>query len=259
MIEPGEIHVWYRLTEAMDGAAMAQAHALLSVEERARCERFRFAVDRRDYTAAHALLRTALAHYDDAEPRAWTFDGGVNGKPRLPTVYRASDGQLSFNLSHAKGFVTCAIASGTDVGIDVERTDVTFDCTPLVLRYLSAREVSQLNRCPPHDRLAHFFQIWTLKEAFLKCSGEGFVEPLPDISFDIGADGIGFVAAEGVTSMMWQFGTFVVQPHFRVSVAVASHDVRRCTLHIKPWGEQSQPLTSRLVPRILTSSDLLAV
>ncbi len=44
-----QVHVWYAVTERLAESAMAEARDLLSPAERARCDRFRFDRDRRDF------------------------------------------------------------------------------------------------------------------------------------------------------------------------------------------------------------------
>lgn len=54
VLRPGEVDVCYQPTEAFDEVDVEQALAILSPGEQ---QRFRFERDRRDYAAAHALLR----------------------------------------------------------------------------------------------------------------------------------------------------------------------------------------------------------
>src|SRR5262245_19549161 len=67
-LAPCDVHVWYRLTEALSPDELAACRSLLSAEERLRCERFVFERDRRDFAAAHALLRHTLSLYGDRGP-----------------------------------------------------------------------------------------------------------------------------------------------------------------------------------------------
>ena len=117
----GDVHVWCRATDSLGDADIKAAVTLLSPEEHSRYARFRFARDQRDYAAAHALLRLSLSRYADVTPRSWQFREASGGKPLL--VLDEGMPRLSFNLSHTHGLVACAIASGSDVGIDVESVD----------------------------------------------------------------------------------------------------------------------------------------
>ena len=115
-LAPCQVDVWYRVTDPLDEADVAESIAVLSPDERSRHSRFVFARDRRDYAAAHALLRQSLSRYADITPIRWRFREG--GKPSL--VVDDGAPSLSFNLSHTHGIVACAISGGSDVGIDVE-------------------------------------------------------------------------------------------------------------------------------------------
>ena len=218
----GEVHVWYRLTDSLDDSALAEARSILSSEERLRHDRFQFARDRRDYAAAHALLRTSLSRYTDVAAHAWMFEEDTHGKPRLSGPCGAGSA-LTFNLSHARGIVACAIAPGPAVGIDVERADPTVDCSTVVERYFTHAEIAQLDRCPPLDRATCFAALWTLKEAYIKATGRGLSESLVSFGFDLSGDRIRFLPPVNVRAEAWQFALFAPEPRSSIGVAI-EHD-----------------------------------
>ena len=137
MLADGDTYIWYQATDSFDDRATRNAMALLSSAERDNCSRFAFERDRRDYAAAHALLRSALSRYVDAPAHEWRFFEGAGGKPSLLNTGRSP---LSFNLSHTHGLVACIVAPGIDVGIDVERVDSRIDHNDLADSFFSPIE-----------------------------------------------------------------------------------------------------------------------
>ena len=83
--------------------------ATLSVDERARADRFHFDRDRRRYIVARGVLRAIIDRYLDLKPEHVTFDYGPQGKPRLSP---ASDQiPLHFNVAHSHELALYAITS----------------------------------------------------------------------------------------------------------------------------------------------------
>src|SRR2546427_4729495 len=82
------VDISYRVTRHLDEDAMAVALEWLSAEERARCARLAFASDRRDFIAAHALLRPPLSPHRHRDAREWLFIPDAHGKPQLATAPR---------------------------------------------------------------------------------------------------------------------------------------------------------------------------
>lgn len=246
LLAPSDIHIGYRLTEPLGETELATACSLLSSEERSRHDAFRMAHDRRDYAAAHALLRTSLSAYNDVEPQAWVFEAGTHRKPEL-SESAGLGGRPHFNLSHTRGLVACAIATGADVGIDVERTDLAFDYSSIASQYLAPDEIAQIGRCPPQDRSARFVEFWTLKEAYVKATGRGLSETfLPDFSFRIEGDQIRFMPPATVNAEAWQFALFVLEPHYRIAVAVACDDARPWNVIARSSGEDPAVVATAL-------------
>src|SRR5258707_4518850 len=111
------IQVWLMEVNAPPPALMGNWRRCLDAGELARATRFHFEPDRIIYTAAHWLLRNALAEAGDLPAAAWRFATGPHGKPRSdPALIRDA---LSFNLSHTKGLVACAVTHEAEIGIDV--------------------------------------------------------------------------------------------------------------------------------------------
>jgi phosphopantetheine--protein transferase-like protein len=212
---PGEVHVWFRTTGSTGAADVQAARATLSGAERQRADRFHFTEDCRDYTLAHDLLRRALSTYRPVAPDGWRFQADGAGKPFL-----ADDPKLSFNLSHTRQLVACAIAAGPPVGIDVERAVRVLDAAAIAGRYFSSDESAALARCGDEDRTMRFVELWTLKEAFVKAVGAGLAMPLDAMSFALDQGQIVFEPPPGYAASEWHFALFAPSGEGRMAVAV---------------------------------------
>jgi 4'-phosphopantetheinyl transferase len=231
---PLDVHVWVRPTAAMDDGAVGQALAVLSADERERCGRFRFARDRRDFAAAHALLRTVLSERAGRSgggrtPSDWRFETVANGKPVLAADTPAP---VAFNLTHTRGCVAVALTGGPPVGVDVEALDRKPAIEGLAHRYFGPSEIAWLTGAAGDERRERFFLLWTLKEAYLKATGEGIARSLHAIRFDLSPVGAvdRFTAPPGVDASDWAFNTTQAAPGYVLSVAVETRSKLR--LHV---------------------------
>jgi 4'-phosphopantetheinyl transferase len=214
-LAPGEVHVWCRTTGGLDEGEIARLVERLSPEERAICERFRFDRDRRDYAAAHALLRSALSRYAEIAPESWEFEQEPGGKPRLAP--KSNPPCLFFNLSHTHGLVACAISASAEIGIDVERADRYVQ--DVAERFYSERENERLRGCESESlRAQHFIELWTLKEAYVKALGFGLSHPLNTIEFEV-APVIRFRPPQSVDPREWTFTLGAPAPGYCLAVA----------------------------------------
>lgn len=175
---PDEVHLWtWRLDPS--GPDLAASEPLLDADERARAERFQFARDRTRFVAGRAGLRTTLARYLATPAQAVAFRYGPFGKPSLAD---ATGFDLRFNLAHSGEIALLAIATGFEVGVDVERVR-DLDVDRLAAQTLSAAEAAALRSVRSDRKRLAFFQAWTRKEAYVKALGRGFDLPLS--SFDV--------------------------------------------------------------------------
>lgn len=155
---------------------------LLSPEERERHARFHFERDRDIFLVAHALVRRMLSRVIGTAPESLAFQAGEHGRPELvaPDVARA----FRFNLSHTRGLVACAVARAADIGVDVETVERDVEILNVGNHVFSSIEVAGLAALSGDAQRERFFELWTLKEAYIKAIGKGFSAPLRSITFD---------------------------------------------------------------------------
>jgi 4'-phosphopantetheinyl transferase len=224
MVAPneGDVYVWYRSTGSLDGDAVTSFDKHLSLEERARRDRFYFGPDRRDFTIAHDLLRRALSKHGDVRPSDWRFDVNNYGKPSIESLDPQTRA-LSFSLSHTRGSAACAITSNALLGIDVERIDRSQLAQEIADRFFSKEEATWLSRYSGDLRNIRFTELWTLKEAFIKAIGVGLAVSPSVISFQFEEPAcIGFSMPFTFHPHQWHFALFEPSRDVRLGIAIQS-------------------------------------
>jgi 4'-phosphopantetheinyl transferase len=201
--KPGDVVVWWMDLGSPPAERATHWCVCLDSAERTRATRFRFHEDRHTYIVAHWLLRTALASVGGRPATEWRFVVEKLGKPRIDPV--AGLPELQFNLSHTRGFVACAVCVGAEIGIDVETLAPERAGLDIAKRFFSLSEVRILQGTAPDQQPAVFFRLWTLKEAFIKATGEGLNRALDSFSFSLDPVSIAFPSGEADEAAQWQF------------------------------------------------------
>jgi|CXWL01.1.fsa_nt_gi 4'-phosphopantetheinyl transferase len=207
---------------------------LLSPDERARADRFRFEIHRRRFTAGRGLLREALGRWLGAEPRSLVFRYGAKGKPSLSTP---SAPDLRFNLSHSQDLGLLAVAWGRELGVDVEACRPLEDAAGLVERFFAPGERAAFSALQAERRLAGFYSGWTRKEAYVKARGDGLSLPTTSFEMTVDPDGPAALlafAAEPTEVERWTFTALDPAPDFLGALAV---EASGGTLVERTWRE----------------------
>jgi 4'-phosphopantetheinyl transferase len=159
-----------------------QGKRFLSPDELARFHRFLVPSPARTFLAARVGLRTLLSAYSDLAPGSWCFDLNPWGRPHIANP----DGPpgLRFNLSHKPGSITCLIGRDREVGVDVEDLAASRKhLLDIADRFFSRSEAAALQELPAGQQLSRFFELWTLKESYIKARGRGLSLGLSKFSF----------------------------------------------------------------------------
>lgn len=190
---------------------------LLSVGERSRAERFRSSEAERAYVVAHGVARELLSLECACPPGDIKFISARGGKPEIG----APPGAPCFSLAHGGQLVALAACRLGPLGVDIEPVAPIGD--DLVCSAFSKREAAALGNVPAALKPTAFFRGWTLKEAYLKGTGEGLSGGLESLELEIQPDAL--VApmavrgsAEGILD--WQFFSFEPAPGYTGAIAV---------------------------------------
>ena len=181
-LDKDRVHVWRAKLDLSDPEVDRLA-SVLSADELARANRFRFPRHRRRFIVARGILRQLLGNYLDIEPKNLRFSYGDRGKPQLKDL----DGliPLQFNLSHSQEYALYGFTYHHLIGVDLEYLRKMPDLIKIARRFFSNREYDLLVEASNEARAKLFFQLWTAKEAYLKAIGTGIADSLADVDIDI--------------------------------------------------------------------------
>jgi 4'-phosphopantetheinyl transferase len=234
----GVVETWYLPVGDRPEHPWAEYDNLLCRDERDRAARFARLPDRLHYTAAHALLRVMLSSFSGVPPTAWRFRAENRERPEIAPGL--SPLPLRFSLSHTNGLVAAAVTLGETIGVDVEAVDRCVPDMAQVTRYFAAAERSLLDRCPTEQRLRAFFQIWTMKEAFVKATGLGLSLPLDQFAVMFDPCRLLFAPDEWGPPGSWHFRLVQPSPIHQMAVVARA-----------PIGAEPQFRISRVTPQTL--------
>jgi medium-chain acyl-[acyl-carrier-protein] hydrolase len=178
---PREVHLW-TVPVATTASQEPGLRALLSAEERAAADAFARPADRARYVTTRAALRTLLGRYSRQRPDEIRLSQETSGKPRCEALL-----PLEFNVSHSGEMALIAFTSGCSVGVDVEHIRCDFDFAGVGRQVFTPAELKQLSDAGTERSTTAFFDLWVRKEAFFKCSGEGFGGALETTHLGLGA------------------------------------------------------------------------
>ncbi|MCM1498351.1 MAG: 4'-phosphopantetheinyl transferase superfamily protein [Clostridium sp.] len=217
------IHAYYMNLNG--GCSDEQSLALYNLLPEERQKRIRKMKNRdaaRKALYAGAFLQTVLGGELEVPASVISYKYGEQGKPLLDMERMETElggkrpeerfRPLHFNLSHSGEYAVLAVSDQT-VGIDIEHR--TKNALGIAKRFFCPQEherISAADSAKEQERL--FLEYWTMKEAYVKYSGEGM--QIPFSSFFIRQEeenGISRVQGEEI----W-FATFFLVEDYCVSI-----------------------------------------
>jgi 4'-phosphopantetheinyl transferase len=233
-LDRDEIHIW-QVSLDLPFSHHEAAYQLLNIEEKNRACRYKFQSDKRHFVAARAILKCILGGYTGMTAKNLIFERNMYGKPRL--IQPGRERQLFFNLSHSREMALVACAINREVGIDIERIDLSINFQEILDRYFTASErltFVSLERCQRREK---FFEYWTCKEAYLKAIGLGLSKRLN--SFRLVIDGtINIVEEkEGLQNKTWSIQLLPVRRPWVAALAASGQAVRTLFLNWNGAGQ----------------------
>ncbi len=217
--------------------SLAEATDVLNGEERARAARFHFEADRAHWMRSRALLRMGLAERLGMAAQAVELVAEAGGKLRLHGTAR-----LEFNLSHSGDLMALAFHE-VPVGIDIEVWQPDLPAADLAGHEFRPEEAAAIRASAEPRRL--FYQLWTAKEAVMKCTGLGM--SLSPAAIVVQGDAARRTDVEPAEA----FALFAYEEPGRFTLA-AAHPVSPATSSLAPPGREG---TMRGLPPCLPPCD----
>jgi 4'-phosphopantetheinyl transferase len=177
-----QVHIWLIDPVAVTDPGLLERYAqLLTPDEHAKWQRYRFDKDKHQHLVTRALIRTTLSRYEPrVTPADWRFELNAHGKPAIANPL---DQPLHFNLSHTQNLAALAVTREAAVGVDVEKIKPVDHVRGLAERCFADEEIGYVFDGDQNALLQRFFKVWTLKEAYLKARGCGMSLSLHSVIF----------------------------------------------------------------------------
>ncbi|WP_336966102.1 4'-phosphopantetheinyl transferase family protein [Acinetobacter pittii] len=211
---------------------MVLSHYLgfLSSAEKLRYDQYHPKVARL-FLISRVLTKFVLADKLGVSPHEVIIQLQPNGKP-----FVQGNKVVYFNLSHSADVIILAVTEEEgEIGVDVERVDREFEwrrvdsvLAPSEIDWIKEKELTDSSSV-----YQRFFQIWTLKEAYIKCTGEGMSRHLKKLNFHVLPEHIQFLDStnDARKTEEYYFQSYVYDHNFIFSICLQqSHSLERFNL-----------------------------
>ena len=159
----------------------------LTDDEVAKVERYRMPSSQIQALYVRNYLREVLSIYSDLTAEEWRFEYGEKGKPSLIAEQQYETG-LNFNISHSKEYLLIAVCQregkSLQLGVDIEHARSSTNIDSIMKHYFSDTELTDLLELSKEEQRERFFDLWALKESYIKATGRGLATSLRSFSFD---------------------------------------------------------------------------
>lgn len=130
---------------------------------------------------AEVLMRREIGKALGIKESEIIFSYGEQGKPYIRNINSlVQNSGYDFSISHTENVIVFA-DSQVSIGIDIEK--VKSARLKVAERFFTKEEYERILALLPGKSDSEFYRIWTMKEAYVKMSGQGLRIPLN--SFDV--------------------------------------------------------------------------
>ncbi|MCG7534474.1 4'-phosphopantetheinyl transferase superfamily protein [Pseudoalteromonas sp. OOF1S-7] len=185
------------------------------------------------YLYSRVMLQRLLTDCFIGSNRNISVSKNANGKPVLLGPEKDIE-NLHISISYTEHWVAVALGKVAAMGIDIECIDQLFATKEIAQRFFHKNEVSDLSR--HHTTYPfRFAQFWTLKEAFLKCTGTGLDMPLDSIEFALDAKQIVYKIHDRQYDGQYQFSQYLLNNEVCLSVCTSPMGGDKVTLRVSAF------------------------
>jgi len=198
------VHLKKRIPESV----FDKLFSFVSSDKQSRCKRFLRIEDAERLLVADALVRHYICCKYKYQNNMLLFENNAYGKPFLK-----NNSNVHFNITHSGEWVAAAFDQN-EIGIDVEKIK-SIDIK-IAKRFFSEKEYQNLMKYKGIDRNAYFFDLWVLKESYIKAVGKGLYMGLDTFSFSFEKDTVYFESEDQCRNFF--FKQYHLDPSYKFAV-----------------------------------------
>jgi 4'-phosphopantetheinyl transferase len=186
----------------------------VSKEKRERIRRFKKLDDAVRSLMGDIIVRIAICQEIGLKNEDLIFYKNKYGKPCLK-----NNCNVQFNISHSGDWIIAAIHD-LPIGVDIQKIQpVNMD---IAKRFFTPDEYKEIMRKDNEERLSYFYELWVLKESYIKAVGKGMNIPLNSFCFQIQENKIIFKTKNEVKKHC--FKLYNLDKNYKMAVCAAIND-----------------------------------
>jgi len=201
-----------KLPEKPDNATIDKLISCLPEVKQTRIKRFRHFRDSLRTLSSEILVRSVVQEKTHLKNEQLIFTVSKYGKPLLENIE-----DLYFNSAHSGEWAVCAVDC-EPIGVDIERIRGV-DFSIAEFRF-SKEEYKDLMEKDENERLLYLYDLWTLKESYIKAVGKGLSIPLD--SFTIRKDAGDITLENSNDCNIYYFKQYNIDVNYKLSVCASN-------------------------------------
>lgn len=211
--------------EDIDDKRIDKLCLLINSDKSYKIKKFTDKKDKIRSVIGEILIRTIIEEeLCYGESKDIKFEKNKYGKP-----YIKEYPQFNFNISHSEDIVVGA-SDNQPIGIDIEKVK-TINYEGIARGFFTESEFNYIIKDSLYDKLERFYKIWTLKESYIKCCGQGLSLPLKSFSIDID-DCDNIKMSINNENKEYKFKSFNIELNYKLAVCSSSKDITNNIIRI---------------------------
>jgi len=207
----------FKLTSDLVNLDHKRLLQMVNKEKQKKIKRFYRLEDSMRSLFAELIVRKTICEKFNILNSEVEFWANEFGKPFL-----AGTDDFNFNVSHSSEWIICAVGI-RPLGIDIEKIK-EIEIEDMVKYFFSNQELETLNKISDCDKIKYFYELWTLKESYVKAIGKGLYIPLNSLTLRL-EDSIKLY--EGKTRRDCSFGQFDFDSSYKMAICSFGEEISK--------------------------------
>ncbi|KAA0800291.1 4'-phosphopantetheinyl transferase superfamily protein [Bacillus cereus] len=203
-----------KMPKSIDVTTFNNLVDLVSVEKKKKIASYINKEDAYRTLLGDVMIRSVICKRYKISNQKIRYSYNIYGKPDW-----IEDKDFYFNISHSGNWIVC-IVGNVPVGTDIEQ--IRPIQLELISQLFSMEEVMDLNSKTIIERINYFYDLWTLKESYVKAIGTGLSTSLNSFTISKRGEGNIIFNQDNVNSTYF-FKQYNIDSDYKLSICATSN------------------------------------